>query len=497
MRIPLKYIGLPALAGLFLIYSFTYRRNIAEDIIRENEEEEALAWANDLAYLPAIADTNDPDSSLIYPFDGDESGGVFGNEPANFKEEVVYDQNSGNYFVYRNYGKFSSAPPRVMTPREYREYIARQQAKEYWDARSKSDDAQKAEGRDPASSLIPQITIANENFAKIFGSNTIDIRPQGFAELTFGGRFQKIDNPIIPERNRNVFTFNFDQRIQMNVNGSIGEKLKLNVNYDTEATFAFENQVKTEFTGLEDDIVKKIELGNVNLPLNSSLITGAQSLFGVKGQFQFGKLMLTGVFSEQRSQSSSINIQGGATTTEFEIWGDQYEANRHYFLSHYFRDNYEAFQENSPIITSPVQITKVEVWVTNNRQNTQDTRNIVAMLDLGERESRAYRVDGRPGPVIFPGDANTNFPDNLTNQLDPQTLVQMYPGVRDISQVNATLTGAGFEEATEFVELANARKLNPNEFNFHPQLGYISLNTALNQDEVLAVAFQYLSLIHI
>ncbi len=474
------------LAVLFIIYSFTYRRNVAEDILIMES-----GWDEEWSRRLALADTNDPDSVLPYPFGGNESGGVYGNQPGNFNEEVEYDKESGNYFVYRRYGRFSSAPPVVMTPSEYRAYVAKQQAMDYWNSRSKSQEAQEAEGRDPASSIIPQITIDSENFARIFGSNTIDIRPQGFAELTFGGRFQKIDNPIIPERNRNVFTFNFDQRIQMNVNGSIGEKLKLNVNYDTEATFAFENQVKVEFTGLEDDIIKKIELGNVNLPLNSSLITGAQSLFGVKGQFQFGKLMLTGVFSEQRSQTSSINIQGGATTTEFEIWGDQYEANRHYFLAHYFRDNYESFLQNSPLITSPVQITKVEVWVTNNRQNTQDTRNIVAMLDLGERESRAYRDQNRPGPVIFPGQNSSQFPDNLSNRLDPTTLSQDYPGVRDISEVNAALTGAGFNEATEFVELANARKLNPNEFYFHPQLGYITLNTALNQDEVLAVAFQY------
>lgn len=485
MKLHKKHLLLPGAAVLFFIYSFTHRRNVAADILGRDLMEYAPLLGM------ALVDTNDPDSILPYPFNEGETGGVYGDEPGNFKEDVVYDQVSGNYFVYRRYGRFSSAPPVVMTPEEYREYVARQQAKDYWDARSKSEAAQQAEGRDPASSIIPQITIDSEGFARIFGSNTIDIRPQGFAELTFGGRFQKIDNPIIPERNRNVFTFNFDQRIQMNVNGSIGEKLKLNVNYDTEATFAFENQVKVEFTGLEDDIIKKIEVGNVNLPLNSSLITGAQSLFGVKGQFQFGKLMLTGVFSEQRSQSSSINIQGGATTTDFEIWGDQYEANRHYFLSHYFRDNYEEFLQNSPLITSPVQITKVEVWVTNNRQNTQDTRNIVALLDLGERERNAYRDGQRSGPAIYPGQNGTQFPDNLTNQLDPQTLAQNYPGVRDISQVNAVLTGAGFNEATEFVELANARKLNPNEFNFHPQLGYITLNTALNQDEVLAVAFQY------
>ncbi len=439
----------------------------------------------------AIADTNEPDS-LKYPFKPGQTGGVYGSNPSNFKEDVVFDSETGNYFVYERYGRFASKSPIVMTPDEYRSFVARKQALEYWDQKTQSAAAAKAEGRDPESSLIPQIQVNSELFNRVFGSNTIDIRPQGFAELTFGGRFQKIDNPIIPERNRNVFTFNFDQRIQMNVTGSIGEKMQVNVNYDTEATFAFENQVKLEFTGDEDDIIKKLELGNVNLPLNSSLITGAQSLFGVKGQFQFGKLHLTGVFSEQRSQSSSINIQGGATTTEFEIWGDQYEANRHYFLAHYFRDNYEEFQLNAPLITSPVQITKVEVWVTNTRQNTQDTRNIVAFMDLGEGANSAYRNGQIPGPNIFSGGTNNGtFPDNLVNDLNPQDLATQYPGLRDISQVNQSLNAAGFNEATEYVELANARKLSPNEFTFQPQLGYISLNTALNQDEVLAVAFQY------
>jgi len=439
----------------------------------------------------AVADTNEPDS-LKYPFKPGQTGGVYGSNPSNFKEDVVFDANTGNYFVYERYGRFASKSPIVMTPDEYRSYVARKQALEYWDQKTQSAAAAKAEGRDPESSLIPQIQVNSELFNRVFGSNTIDIRPQGFAELTFGGRFQKIDNPIIPERNRNVFTFNFDQRIQMNVTGSIGEKMQVNVNYDTEATFAFENQVKLEFTGDEDDIIKKLELGNVNLPLNSTLITGAQSLFGVKGQFQFGKLNVTGVFSEQRSQSSSINIQGGATTTEFEIWGDQYEANRHYFLAHYFRDNYEEFQLNAPLITSPVQITKVEVWVTNTRQNTQDTRNIVAFMDLGENRRSAYRDAQVSGPDIFASPAtNGVFPDNIVNILDPQNLASQYSGVRDISQVNQALNAAGFNEATEYVELANARKLNPNEFTFHPQLGYISLNTALNQDEVLAVAFQY------
>ena len=253
--------------------------------------------------------------------------------------------------------------------------------------------------------LIPQIQTGNEALGQVFGSDLVEIRPQGMAEIRFGGKYQYVENPGIPVRNQKTFAFDFGQRIQMNVKGKIGDRLELGINYDTEATFAFDNKMKLDFEGEEDDIVKRLEMGNINLPLNSSLITGAQSLFGLKGQFQFGNTMVTTVFSEQRSQSESINVQGGGTTTEFKIQGDQYEANRHYFLSQFFRDHYEEYLENMPLITSPVQITKVEVWVTNERSSTENLRNIVAFMDLGADKRYAYRNDtlNLPGISIFPG----------------------------------------------------------------------------------------------
>lgn len=444
-------------------------------------------------YLPN--DTTEPDTGdLPYPIT-DKNGGLYLNDPSNYNENVSYDPVTGQYTVTKKIGNMIIGPPVQMTAEEYAEYVTDKQVDSYWKEKTQSAEAAAAEGRDPESSLIPQIRINSEAFERIFGSNVIDIRPQGYAELSFGGRYQKIDNPIVPENNRSNFNFDFDQRIQMNVTGNIGTKVSVGMNYDTEATFAFENQTKLEWEGEEDDIIKKLELGNVSLPLNSTLISGAQSLFGVKGQFQFGKLTVTGVFSEQRSQTSSINVQGGATTTEFEIWGDNYEANKHFFLSHYFRDNYEKFLSNPPLIISPVQITKVEVWVTNTRQETQETRNIVALQDLGEiNNSGAYRNTNaqRPGPDIFGRFfPNRGFPDNRNNALDPDVLEKNYPQIRDVSQVNGVLNGAGFEEAVEFIELSNARKLKPTEFTYHKQLGYVSLSSALNQDEVVAVAFQF------
>ena len=442
----------------------------------------ALLWA-----MPSFAqDANDTTSA-------GSTGSLSLPDPANYQREIIYDPITGNYLVYRRYGDVLFMTPEVWTTDQYRQYMYSQSEQDYFGNKSALYNASGDSPRDNAG-LVPQIQTGNEALGQVFGSDIVEIRPQGMAEIRFGGKYQYVQNPGIPVRNQKTFAFDFGQRIQMNVKGKIGDRLELGINYDTEATFAFDNKMKLDFEGEEDDIIKRLEMGNINMPLNSSLITGAQSLFGLKGQFQFGNTMVTTVFSEQRSQSQSINVQSGGTTTEFYIQGDEYEANRHYFLSKFFREHYEEYLENLPLITSPVQITKVEVWVTNERSATQNLRNIVAFMDLGADERYAYRNDtaGLPGVSIFPG-GNVNlegFPNNANNRLDPLVLESDIPGVRDIATANQDLSSSGFLEAREYVELANARKLEPNQYNVHPQLGYITLNQALNQDEVLAVAFQ-------
>ena len=215
--------------------------------------------------LVAPPDSTDPDS-LAYPYNGNQSSGLFLNNPSNYSTEYEYDPETGQYIVYERVGGILVGLPKVMSPEEFQEYLFKKQQDDYWQDKANASTARYDEN-DPRSNtgLIPQINVNNEFFGKVFGSNTIEIRPQGSAELRFGGRYQKIDNPVLPERNRRTFNFDFDQRIQMNVTGRI-EKLTLATNYDTEATFAFENKMKVEFTGDEDDIVKKIELGTFPFP---------------------------------------------------------------------------------------------------------------------------------------------------------------------------------------------------------------------------------------
>jgi len=401
------------------------------------------------------------------------------NNPQNITTHVEYDPLTNQYVVTRMMGDFPLGPPTYMTPAEYQNFVYSQQDNQYWNNKSNASTGRNS--NDPgANSILPAINIGGEQFDRVFGGNAVEIIPRGSAELIFSAMFQKTENFNLPERNRKTATFNFDEKIQMNVTGKIGNKLQMNMNYDTEATFNFENQMKLEYNGEEDDIIRKLEMGNVSLPLNSTLIQGAQSLFGVKGQFQFGKATITTVISEQQSESTNINVEGGASTMNFEFLADNYEANRHFFLAQYFIDNFDEALRDLPVIRSPVIITKVEVWVTNRNNQTQNVRNIIGFMDLGEAEVNNNVITVFPGPVLPRNDMNSLFPTTFANDQ-----------VRDYTLANQYLNGIGFREGLDYADLQNARLLLPSEYTINLQLGYISLNQALNQDEILAVAFQY------
>jgi len=281
--------------------------------------------------------------------------------------------------------------------------------------------------------------------------------------------------------------------------GKIGERLQVTANYDTEATFDFQNIVKLDYTPTEDDIIQSIEVGNVNMPLNSSLIQGAQSLFGVKTQLQFGKTTVTAVFSEQRSQNNTVVAQGGGTLNDFNITALDYDDDKHFFLSQYFRDSYDEALENYPFIKSQVQITRLEVWVTNRSQQTLNVRNVVAIQDLGEPNPDKTRIGQANGdPAGFFNDLPTDLPRNSSNDYDPNLIGAggaLNDNIRDIATVENgfNITGGYISnQGFDYAILENARKLDQGrDYNFNTQLGYISLNQRLSNDEVLGVAFQY------
>ncbi len=418
------------------------------------------------------------------PWEPKQRSPLFLDNPSNLKSSVIYDSDKNEYVVYEKLGAFDYRTPVHMSPEEFRKYEFDRAMRDYWQSRLAGDET------GYKSSLIPQIEVGGAAFDKIFGSNTINIVPQGSAELIFGINISKTENPTLSERLRRIPTFDFKEKIQMNVTGTIGDKLRLGVNYNTDAMFEFENKTKLQYAGKEDEILKKVEAGDVTLPLSGTLITGSYSLFGLKTEMQFGKLTVTTVLSQQKGESSVVEVKGGAQQSTFEIEADDYEANRNFFLSQYFRDIFDESLKNLPVVSSGINIERIEVWLTNKTSRFEEAsnRNIVAFIDLAENGK--HILNKIPGFQQTSGSRQN--PDNGVNGLYKQ-LTTTYADSRYVDKVTDAFSGLGadFQIGRDYEKIENARKLDEREYTLNKQLGFISLNTALNSDEVLAVAFEY------
>ena len=399
--------------------------------------------------------------------------------PDNLQYQVVYNDTLDRYIIGNRMGSTWLSAPIMLTPKEYLAWTEQQQRNSYF--RKQNDEIFQAKGKEKFDFSDMHFDLGPAE--KIFGPGGIRVKTQGSAELKFGINKKNIDNPSLPIRNRKTTMMDFDEKINLNVNGKVGDKVNMNLNYNTDATFDFDAQnMKLKYDGKEDEIIKLVEAGNVSFPSNSSLIKGASSLFGVRTDMQFGKLKLQMVASQKKSASKSVSTRGGVQLTPFELNVADYEENRHFFLSQYFRNHYDAWMQKLPNLTTGITINRVEVWVTNKTGNTTNTRNIVALTDLGENQKLSNPMWAASGQVPS-NQANTEY----------AAMNSQYAAARDIDQAATTLDGGGLVGGADYEKLESARLLNSSEYTVNIALGYISLKTSLQTDQVLAVAYEYTS----
>ena len=399
--------------------------------------------------------------------------------PDNLQYQVVYNDTIDRYIIGNRMGSTWLSAPIMLTPKEYLAWTEQQQRNSYF--RKQNDEIFQAKGKEKFDFSDMHFDLGPAE--KIFGPGGIRVKTQGSAELKFGINKKSIDNPSLPIRNRKTTMMDFDEKINLNVNGKVGDKVNMNLNYNTDATFDFDAQnMKLKYDGKEDEIIKLVEAGNVSFPSNSSLIKGASSLFGVRTDMQFGKLKLQMVASQKKSASKSVSTRGGVQLTPFELNVADYEENRHFFLSQYFRNHYDAWMQKLPNLTTGITINRVEVWVTNKTGNTTNTRNIVALTDLGENQKLSNPMWAASGQVPS-NQANTEY----------AAMNSQYAAARDIDQAATTLDGGGLVGGADYEKLESARLLNSSEYTVNTALGYISLKTSLQTDQVLAVAYEYTS----
>lgn len=402
--------------------------------------------------------------------------------PSNITTTAEFDPTTGIYVVRTKVGEHEIATPFMLSEKQYNDWQLRKSMEEYYRQRN----TESFEQKDKEPFNILDMNFALGPLEKIFGPGGVQLKTTGSIQLKMGINSNKTDNPSLSVNSRRKTYFDFDQKIQASVAASVGDRLKFNMGYNTDATFDFDSKnLKLAYAGQEDDIVKNIEAGNVSMTTGSSLIRGSTALFGIKTTLQFGKLTATALVSQQNSESKTVNTKGGAQTTEFQFNADEYDQNRHFFLSQFFYHNYDQFAARLPMVMSGVQITRIEVWVTNKSGNYNESRNLVAFADIGESQ---YLTNNHWTPntaIVNPANASNNLMSVLKNE---------YPDARNINTVTQTLEplrAYGIEGGKDYEKVESARLLSSSEYTLNSTLGYISLKSALNSDEVLGVAFEY------
>jgi cell surface protein SprA len=460
------------LAAALVLYAFLFLIEANAHVYTEappRHEDDFLNWP----------DTSANPDTIRYPLSdryGDSytypSRNSFDLKDTSFvKRSIIYDPKTKQYYIEEKIGSHYYRSPASFSMKDFLDMQGKRDEDNYFRKRaSLLTDLNKR-------SYKPPFDFSKDWINRITGMGKVNIKPSGYVDISAGYQGQNIKNPALPERARKNGGLDFNENAQFQVDANIGDKIHLPINYNTLSDFNYENQLKLDYHGKDDEILKEFQAGNVNFTTKSTLIPGAQSLFGVKSKLQFGKLFVTTVLANQRSQRQTLGMQGGAATQSFKVKASDYEENRHFLLAQYFRNNYNKTMKQLPIVNSAVQILRMEVWVTNRTGITTNTRDVVALMDLGE---------GNPysGP---PGNPNA-LPNNRANNL--YATVTSNPANRNASTVQSYLTGIGLQQVQDF-EKTFARKLDPTDYYFNPQVGFISLRQPLQPDDVLGVAFQY------
>lgn len=297
-----------------------------------------------------------------------------------------------------------------------------------------------------------EIPLPKVGVLSIFGEPKISLKIGGAVQIHGAWRNETTEGVTASRLGNTRNEPDFKQQVQINVNGTIGDKLNISADWNTERTFEYENQLKIKYTGYEDEIIQSIEAGNVSLQ-TSPLVGGSEALFGIKALFKMGPFTLTTIASQKKGETKEVEVSGGTTASEFQKRAYEYSTN-HYFVDTVYADpalnifnNY--YGNPTPLNNTPqYNITEIQVWK-SIPVPTSDKSN--------EREANAYIS-------LPPISRNEQYPDSYRQPLD-----NPIPGTQESGRFRL------LQEGVDYV--------------VHNLTGFITFKIAINENEAIAVSY--------
>jgi hypothetical protein len=395
--------------------------------------------------------------SPVVQFKRNRISGFFVKPSDNARQRTAKIDSTGKFVEFRetNGGQETKILLRIPIE-EYLDIMIRTKRRESWE-----DLAYQYELKDTKRGLGElikdftdfEIPLPSVGVLTIFGAPKISLKIGGAVDIHGAWRNTTTEGVTASNLGNSTSEPDFKQEVQINVNGTIGDKLNITADWNTERTFEYENQLKIKYTGYEDEIIQSIEGGNVSLQ-TSPLVGGSEALFGVKAQLKLGPLNLTALASQKKGEIKEVAVSGGSTSQTYQLRAYDYSRN-HYFLHSDYADTVNLnlfnkyFGQSIPVINPQYRVVDIQVW-----------KSVQTIVGNRSRERYANAFVN-----LSPRQANVTYPDSLYSES-----IHLIEG--------STVTG-------RFVLLTNG-----DDYILHPETGFISFKTQVNDNDIIAVAFR-------
>ena len=376
------------------------------------------------------------------------------------------------YFIEKMIGEYRSGAPSLYSFGEYAKKNKQNAIRSNWAQINRESRQREDRQRGLLDFSIAVPGGSQSAFTTIFGKPEVNLRVNGVAQMNVGASIQQSEDPSLPPDQQTRIDPTFDQNLQLNIQGTIGDKLTIQTDWDTERAFEYQNRLNIVYEGYENEILKSIELGNVTMNTGNSLIRGSGALFGVKSVAELGSLRLTSVISQQDGESNVETISGGSQERAIQIRPADYSNDRFFFMDFYTRQEFENSMSNPQQFIQTLPIADVEVWVLReNIQAEEGSRLAVALAEIGVNEL----PDGSYGA---PDNRLDPFPESLLNQFrDPQ--------------IGVSASDLGISDSRNFEEGYFTLLQEGVDYTLNKLSGFVSLRRPLGAREVLAISYNY------
>ena len=387
-------------------------------------------------------------------------------------DQISIERDSLNRFhIKRTIHDIEVAVPRYMEFEEFAQENLKNSKRENWQRLVEESERRRDDRRGLLDFTLDLPMDEESAFATIFGRPEVNLSVSGTANMNVGASIQETQDPSLPPDQQTRIDPLFNQDLRLNIEGTIGDKLSIRTDWDTERSFDWQNRLNIIYEGYDDEIIQSIQLGNVSMDTQNSLIRGGSALFGIKSEAKFGPLTLTSVISQQEGDSQTESISGGSTESEISLRPTDYQEDRHFFLDFFSRQEFEDAMSDPVISTRIYEITRMDVYLLNiSSEAEDDQRRGIALTDLG---------------TIEEADGSFAAPNQEQDIFDPDLLDQYTDPDEGVSASDLDVASDEFEEGY-FKPLQEGE-----DYTYDESLGYLSLERSISDRQAVAVSFAY------